>query len=66
MPGVEQEQGLSEAEQVERWRCRELRKAGYDREAAQVLAICADVDLHDAIRLLEAGCEQDVALKILL
>jgi hypothetical protein len=56
----------TELERVERWRRRVLREAGYDREAAQVLAICQDVDLHLALRLIRAGCEQSVALEILL
>lgn len=56
----------TDAERVERWRRRVLREAGYDRESAQVLAICADVDLHRAVTLLQAGCPQRVALEILL
>jgi hypothetical protein len=43
-----------------------LREAGYDRESAQVLAICADVDLHVAVTLLRSGCCQKLALEILL
>lgn len=56
----------SEAERVERWRRRELRRAGYTRDAAQVLSICQDVDLHEAVELIESGCPEQVALKILL
>jgi hypothetical protein len=62
-PGVLTE---TDAERVERWRRRVLREAGYDRESAQVLAICADVDLHQAVMLLRSGCCQKLALEILL
>lgn len=51
---------------MERWRREELRKAGYDPEAAGVLAICVDVDLHEAVALIRDGCSQADALKILL
>jgi hypothetical protein len=51
---------------VERWRQGELERAGFaPRDAAQ-LAARTDVDLHGAVALLERGCPQDLALKILL
>lgn len=56
----------TERDRIERWRTDLLERAGYDREAAELLAICADVDLHLAVRLIEQGCEQRVALEILL
>lgn len=51
---------------VERWRLEELRRAGYDPEAAAVLAASHDVDLHRAVELLQRGCSVELALQILL
>jgi hypothetical protein len=56
----------SELEIVEQWRLEALRRAGYDAEAATILAASHDVDLHAATRLLERGCPADLALQILL
>ena len=56
----------SEIEIVEQWRLQALGRAGYDGEAAAVLAASHDVDLHRAIDLLERGCPTDLALQILL
>jgi hypothetical protein len=56
----------SELEIVEQWRHEELERAGYDSEAATVLAASHDVDLHLAVDLLERGCPIDLALQILL
>jgi hypothetical protein len=55
-----------ELEQVERWRLDSLRRAGYDPEAATVLAASHEVDLHRAIDLLAHGCPPAIALQILL
>ena len=51
---------------VEQWRHEALWRAGYDAEAAVVLAASHDVDLHLAVDLLERGCTQELALQILL
>jgi hypothetical protein len=56
----------SEIEIVEQWRLEALGRAGYDAEAAAVLAASHDVDLHRAVDLLERGCPADLALQILL
>jgi len=56
----------SEIDRVERWRQDALSRAGYDYESALVLAASHDVDLHEAIELLERGCSVDLALQILL
>ena len=56
----------TELELVEQWRLEALRRAGYDAEAATILAASHDVDLHSAIELLERGCPADLALQILL
>jgi hypothetical protein len=56
----------TEIERIERWRSEELERAGYEPRAAGRLAVRHDVDLHQAIDLLQRGCPVDVALKILL
>ena len=56
----------TEAERIERWRQEELERAGYPAAEAAELAASSDVDLHTAVRLLETGCDRDLALKILL
>ncbi len=56
----------TENDVVEQWRHEALWRAGYDAEAAAVLAASHDVDLHLAVDLLERGCSQELALQILL
>jgi hypothetical protein len=56
----------SELEMVEQWRHEALERAGYNWEAATVLAASHDVDLHLAVDLLRRGCPPDLALQILL
>jgi hypothetical protein len=56
----------TEIERIERWRASELERAGFDPAAAKVLAARMDVDLHYAIDLLGAGCDPELALRILL
>jgi hypothetical protein len=56
----------TEIERIERWRAEALERAGYEPRAAGRLAVRHDVDLHNAIDLLESGCSPDLALKILL
>jgi hypothetical protein len=64
MPAVD-EVVETEVERVERWRAEALVRAGYDATDALELAARPDVDLHDAIDLLEHGCPVDVAVRIL-
>ncbi|MCZ7589708.1 MAG: hypothetical protein M5U27_12820 [Gaiella sp.] len=54
-----------EREAVTSWRVERLAAAGYNAEAALVLALDRDVDLHLAVSLLERGCPPDTALAIL-
>jgi len=61
-----QVQYASEIDRIESWRHEALERAGYDRESAIVLAASHDVDLHDAVSLLERGCTVELALQILL
>jgi hypothetical protein len=61
-----QNPGRDASADVTRWRIERLLAAGYDGEAAVVLALDGDVDLHRAVALLERGCSHDLALQILL
>ena len=56
----------TERDRIERWRHEALERAGYDPEAAIVLAASHDIDLHSAVSLLERGCSVELALQILL
>jgi hypothetical protein len=56
----------SEQVQIKLWRTEELERAGYSHRAAGRLAARQDIDLHQAVRLLERGCSPELALKILL
>ncbi len=55
----------TELERVERWRAEALERAGYAPLDARELAARLDVDLHEAIDLLEHGCPPDLAVRIL-
>ena len=57
---------FSEIDRIEQWRHEALQRAGYDSESAVVLAASHDVDLHEAVELLERGCTVELALQILL
>ena len=56
----------TEQERIERWRTGELVRAGYEPGAAVLLAARADVDLHYAIDMVRAGCDPELAVRILL
>src|SRR5262245_9466340 len=56
----------TEMDRIEQWRHEALERAGYDPEAAIVLAASHDIDLHDAVSLLDRGCSVELALQILL
>jgi len=56
----------TELERVVRWRAERLESAGYELDAALEIAARPDVDLHQAIALLEQGCSPEVAARILL
>lgn len=56
----------SELEVVEQWRHEALERAGYDGESAIILAASHEIDLHQAVELLERGCPVQLALQILL
>ena len=54
-----------ERDGVTSWRVEQLLAASYVAEAALVLALDRDVDLHLAVSLLQRGCPPDTALQIL-
>jgi hypothetical protein len=56
----------TEEQRIESWRMEALERAGYDRRASAILACRKDVDLHQAISLLQNGCSPELALRILL
>ena len=51
---------------VELWRAQQLEAAGYNPEDATLIALDHTVDLHQAIELKQAGCDDTTALQILL
>ena len=55
----------TETERVERWRTAELMRVGFAGDDAVALAARFDVDLHQAIELVQRGCPPDLALRIL-
>jgi hypothetical protein len=56
----------SEWPQVEAWRLEQLISAGYPVRLAEQLAEAHDVDLHQAVELVEHGCPFLTATEILL
>jgi hypothetical protein len=55
----------TETERVERWRTAELMRVGFAGDDAIALAVCTDVDLHEAIELVGRGCPPELAVRIL-
>jgi hypothetical protein len=55
----------TELERVERWRTGELVRAGFAPGLAIELAARLDVDLHEAVALVERGCPPELASRIL-
>jgi hypothetical protein len=53
------------AKEVRRWRLEQLLQAGYDLPDARRLARRQDVDLHQAVDLVRAGCPPELAVLIL-
>jgi hypothetical protein len=51
---------------VRRWRFEQLERGGYPTADALVLSGRSDVDLHQAIRLLNDRCPVPAALRILI
>jgi hypothetical protein len=55
----------TELERVERWRTAELMRVGFAGDDAVALAARTDVDLHQAIELVQRGCSPELAVRIL-
>jgi hypothetical protein len=55
----------SERAKVESWRLHVLMEAGYPLPLAERIA-GSEVDLHEAVDLLRAGCTPETAAEILL
>jgi hypothetical protein len=55
-----------DAMKVEMWRLHVLVEANYPVGLAEKLAAAGDVDLHQAVELVESGCPAEIAAKILL
>ena len=55
----------TELDRVERWRTAELMRVGFAGDDAVVLAARTDVDLHQAIELVQRGCPPELAVRIL-
>ena len=55
----------TELERVERWRTAELMRVGFAGDDAVALAARLDVDLHQAIELVQRGCPPELAFRIL-
>jgi hypothetical protein len=56
----------NEIQAVVEWRLEVLKDAGFDADAAELVAYRLDIDLELARRLLRAGCPPRKALEILL
>ena len=57
---------FEEIELIQAWRAEALERAGYAAAEAAEVAVRTDIDLHQAIGLLERGCPAELALQILL
>jgi hypothetical protein len=55
----------TELDRVERWRTAELMRVGFAGDDAVALAARTDVDLHEAIELVQRGCPTELAVRIL-
>jgi hypothetical protein len=57
---------ISDGDRTLLWRAEILGQAGYEDGVVPMLAMSPEVDLHLAVNLLEQGCPQEIALRILL
>jgi hypothetical protein len=65
MPAAHEEIVETELERVERWRTRELLRVGLAADDAIALAARLEVDLHEAISLVDRGCPPELVVRIL-
>jgi len=66
MPAAEVDIQETELDRITSWRAEELERAGYEARFATKIAARHDVDLHQAVALLQQGCPAELALDILL
>ena len=64
--GAIEESGPDPAARVLGWRIEQLIAVGFDSDAALVLALDRNVDLHQAAELVERGCPPQTAFRILI
>jgi hypothetical protein len=57
---------IDEVVAVLRWRFSRLVRAGYGLEDAAVVAAHPEIDLHEAVSLVERGCRPETAIRILV
>jgi hypothetical protein len=55
----------TELDRVERWRTAELMRVGFPGDDAVALAARLEIDLHEAIELVQRGCPPELAVRIL-
>jgi hypothetical protein len=55
-----------EAAEVLAWRFDALCRSGFDLDAAALIAANVEVDLHEAVQLVDRGCPPPLAARILL
>jgi hypothetical protein len=55
----------TEIDRVERWRTAELMRVGFPGDDAVALAARLEIDLHEAIELVQRGCPPELAVRIL-
>jgi hypothetical protein len=63
---VLEEQAPEPAARVLGWRIEQLIAVGFDSDAAFVLALDRNIDLHDATELVRRGCPPHTAFRILV
>lgn len=56
----------TELERVDDWRLKQLLDAGFPLVVASAIAVRPDIDLHQAIELVDRGCQPETAARILL
>ena len=61
-----EERAPDPAARVLGWRIEQLLAVGFDSDAALVLALDRDVDLHQAAELVKRGCPPQTAFRILV
>jgi hypothetical protein len=66
MTAAQLEEQQVTADEVIGWRFEQLVEAGYQPRKARILARHRDVDLHQAVELVERGCPHELALSILI